>query len=132
MQVNIMTDHGHMRVDLDRFFPATKDKVRKLFTLMRNGLLHQEQEVVRDYLKQLQRQASATKAFSQGEVDGLALQRERLDTEYQSVLRKRAELRKKTAEAKERLRKAERMERSVPGWLRMFDDICGGVGKEQR
>lgn len=132
MQVNIMTDHGHMRVDLDRFFPATKDKVRKLFTLMRNGLLHQEQEVVRDYLKQLQRQASATKAFSQGEVDGLALQRERLDTEYQSVLRKRAELRKKTAEAKERLRKAERMERSVPGWLRMFDDICGVVGKEKR
>lgn len=131
MRVNIMTDHGHMCVDLDRFFPVAKDKVRKLFVLMRDSLTCQEREAVRDYLELLQQQASAAKAFSQGEVDGLALQWERLDMEYQSILRKRTELRKKVAETKERLRKADRMERSIPGWLQLFDDICGDARKEQ-
>ena len=100
MTVMILTENGKMIVDLEQFFPASREKVRKLFRLMDRGLDEEEKQKVRLWLARCaagRKSGSLTAALSEAEKE-----QERID--------------RMIADLKRRIRVEKEMTRKAPGW----------------
>ena len=111
MTVMILTENGKMIVDLEQFFPASREKVRKLFRLMDRGLDEEEKQKVRLWLARCAaggKSGSLTAALSEAEKE-----QERID--------------RMIADLKRRIRGEKEMTRKAPGRIRDFEVACGGM-----
>lgn len=127
MVVNIMTNNGHMLVDLDAYLPAPATKVRKLFTLMRDGLFRQDRLAVRTYLRDRVRSSNASGEVLKNRQAELEKYIRKLDQDYESIVRQRKEARRQLTSVKGQIRETGKVTASGASWLRMFDEICMGA-----
>ena len=111
MTVMILTENGKMIVDLEQFFPAPGEKVRKLFRLMDRGLAEEEKQKVRLWL---------ARCAAGGESRSLAAALSEAEKEQERINRMVADL-------KQRIRVKKEMTRKAPGWIRDFEATCGGM-----
>lgn len=126
MEVTIKTENGFMNVDLEKFFPTSLVRTRKLFHLMGEGLSASDRETVRGYLK------------SRGNKDRIVSELRSNESELQKVEAYLEKLKseKNTAESQRRsinarMRALKQEEKAAAVWLREFDYICGDPERRQ-
>lgn len=123
MTVDIKTHNGHMRVELDKFFPTTVTRARKLFRLMQSGLEAQDKAAVREYIDKRGRDAAVVQRELNGHIEALEQQRMLVEAQVEELRMQLRTTRERITVAKSSVRKMESLEKNSSTWLREFDQI---------
>lgn len=124
MRVTIKTENGFMNVDLEKFFPTSLVRTRKLFRLMGEGLSDSDREAAREYLRS---RGNKDRIVSELRSNESELRRVEAYLEKLKSERNIAESQRRGINA--RIRALKQEEKAAAVRLREFDYICGDPEK---